>query len=49
MFSTLDSKRQVKFSDATESDEYPADPFGEMRQVSFKEGIVDMDKVLGKG
>jgi hypothetical protein len=30
-------------------DPYPVDPFGEMRNVSFQQGIVDMEKVLGKG
>jgi hypothetical protein len=38
------------FSDqAPPLDTSAVDPFGDMRHVSFKNGIVDMDEVLGKG
>ncbi len=53
VFANIDRRtykeRAVDHTSKPELDPYPVDPFGDMRHVSFAEGIVDMRKVLGPG
>jgi hypothetical protein len=42
-------KGPIEHNETPQLDPYPVDPFGEMRHVSFAQGMVDMEKVLGKG
>jgi len=48
VFPQLDGNRPIKLS-VPPSDTIGVDPFGEMQHVKFRDGIVDLEKVLGTG